>query len=246
MHLVTETDVLFLVMPLAETDLFLEIYDNGAVSEQKGRDLIKQILSGLKYMHEKGFAHRDVKLENILIVGQKLKICDFDLTIKCVDENGKPIENKERRGTLEYMAPEVISGEGSIDPRLTDVWSCGILLFALLTYTYAFGPILKIGKNSQKVIENMKFGRYSYPKECLPSNECQSFISQFLQFDQYSRLTVNQLMDSNWFGLNLADSNDRTNPPQTTRSFSFASPLTSTYINTSSSDSSSSSSYDTE
>jgi serine/threonine protein kinase len=73
-------------MPFAETDLFLQIYNNGAVSEQKSRDLIKQILSGLKYMHEKGFAHKDVKLENILIVGQKLKICDFDQTIKCVDE----------------------------------------------------------------------------------------------------------------------------------------------------------------
>jgi len=108
MLLVTKTDVLFLVMPLAETDLFLQIYDNGAVSEQKSRDLIKQILSGLKYMQEKGFANRDVKLENIVIVGHKLKICDFDQTIKCVDENGKPIENKQRRGTLEYIAPEVI------------------------------------------------------------------------------------------------------------------------------------------
>jgi len=56
-------------------------------------------------MHEKGFAHRDVKVENTLIVGQKLKICDLDWTIKCVNENGKPIVNKERRGTFEYMAP---------------------------------------------------------------------------------------------------------------------------------------------
>jgi serine/threonine protein kinase len=52
MLLVTKTDVQFLVMPLSETDLFLQIYDNGAVSEQKSRDLIKQILSGLKYMQE--------------------------------------------------------------------------------------------------------------------------------------------------------------------------------------------------
>ncbi len=77
MLLVTKTDVLFLVMSLAETDLFLQIYDNGAVSQQKSRDLIKQILSGLKYMQKKGFANRDVKLENIVIVGHKLKICDF-------------------------------------------------------------------------------------------------------------------------------------------------------------------------
>ncbi len=108
MLLVTKTDVQFLVMPLSETDLFLQIYDNRAVSEQKSRDLIKQILSGLNYMQEKGFANRDVKLENILIFGHKLKICDIDQTIKCVDKNGKPIENKQRRGTLEYMAPEVI------------------------------------------------------------------------------------------------------------------------------------------
>jgi serine/threonine protein kinase len=138
-------------------------------------------------MHEKGFAHRDVKLENIVM--SRMKNLRFSPNHQMCRWNGKPIENKQRRGTLEYMAPEVIWGEGSID-----VWSCGILLFALLTYTYAFGPILRIGKNSQKVIENMKFGRYSYSKECLPSNECQSFISQLLQFDEYSRLTVNQLM----------------------------------------------------
>jgi protein-serine/threonine kinase len=107
----------------------------------------KQLLQGVAYLHEHGIAHRDIKLENLLMNNEGyIKITDFGVSeVFCglhpgMREGGGQCgkEMKECRrcapgicGSLPYIAPEVLAKNGDYDPRPLDVWSCAIVLLTL-------------------------------------------------------------------------------------------------------------------
>ena len=77
--------------------------------------------------------HRDLKPENILLTGDRLKVADFGLSNKMVD--GQSLMTS--CGSPNYAAPEVIEGL-PYDGAQADLWSCGVILFALLTRSLPF------------------------------------------------------------------------------------------------------------
>uniref|UniRef100_A0A6C0CL42 Protein kinase domain-containing protein n=1 Tax=viral metagenome TaxID=1070528 RepID=A0A6C0CL42_9ZZZZ len=84
---------------------------------------IKQIASALDYMHRRGYMHRDIKLQNILIdADDNVKLCDFGYVIK------ESVSNK-RCGTPNYISPEIVKGV-DYDYRV-DLWSFGVCIFTL-------------------------------------------------------------------------------------------------------------------
>lgn len=96
--------------------------------------LVKQIISAVSYMHKMKIAHRDLKLDNIVLVKEmsknnqrsSIKIIDFGLAQET------SINSKTKTGivgTVSYMAPEIFSGYYSC---MSDVWSCGIIICMLL------------------------------------------------------------------------------------------------------------------
>lgn len=91
---------------------------------------IRQLISGVEYLHSRGVAHRDLKPENLLLDdSDNLKISDFGLaTIFRMQGRERLLEKK--CGTLPYVAPEVLVRPYHAEPA--DVWSCGIILIALL------------------------------------------------------------------------------------------------------------------
>lgn len=104
-----------------------------------------QLISGVSYMHSKGVAHRDLKPENILVKEGDLKIADFGLAT-LFEYQGKKKLSTTLCGSPPYIAPEVMShsrnGEKDRDSKnkcagyaadLVDIWSCGVILFVLLT-----------------------------------------------------------------------------------------------------------------
>jgi len=129
--------------------------------------------------------------------------------MKAIDQTGKPIPNNNRIGTRQYMAPELLSKEGAIDMRLTDNFSCGVILFSILTYCYPFGRIEKKGSKLRYALERMKLRQYKYHNQCTPSNQCKGIVAQLLEYDHFSRLTSDQLLYSEWFDLDLQKSTDR-------------------------------------
>ena len=118
-------------------DLFTMIKNNKTFTEKKVAELMKQILSGVVYMHKQNIMHRDLKPQNILYdtESKMLKIIDFGTATEY-----NPNEKHHLLvGTPYYIAPEVIKGQYT---EKCDVWSCGVILYILLSGSPPFG-----GKN---------------------------------------------------------------------------------------------------
>ena len=84
-------------------------------------------------MHARGIAHRDLKLDNILLNVDKVKIIDFGFAAFC--KEGEKL--KIFCGTPSYMAPELVR-KAEYDGRQVDMWALGVLLFVMLTGTFPF------------------------------------------------------------------------------------------------------------
>lgn len=90
----------------------------------------RQLISGVEYLHSHGVAHRDLKPENLLLDNNdNLKISDFGLAT-LYRMQGKERLLEKKCGTLPYVAPEVLVRAYHAEPA--DIWSCGIILVALL------------------------------------------------------------------------------------------------------------------
>ncbi|CEG40461.1 camk protein kinase [Plasmopara halstedii] len=87
---------------------------------------MRQIASGVQFLHANGFAHRDLSLENVLVSDDdQCHVCDFGLAASTITPSHETV------GKLFYMAPEVLEGV-QYDATKADVWSLGVMLFIML------------------------------------------------------------------------------------------------------------------
>ncbi len=105
--------------------------ERGRLSASEALDIMAGVLTGLAAAHDAGFAHRDVKPENVLLTGSSgtVKVADFGLARSVA--GGVQTRGGMVIGTAAYLAPEQVAG-GTSDAR-TDVYAAGIMLFELLT-----------------------------------------------------------------------------------------------------------------
>jgi len=127
----------YLVMEFIEGPSLIELMeerDFEPMEESVARDIFRQLAEALFYCHSKGVAHRDIKLDNVLITRSgKVKLIDFGLCE--LDASNKLC--RDAVGSLEYCAPEVLQGKPH-SALAADVWSCGVVLFALLFGEFPF------------------------------------------------------------------------------------------------------------
>eukprot|EP00897_Mesotaenium_endlicherianum_P001975 jgi/Mesen1/1805/ME000140S00762 len=150
-------------------------------------------MNALEHMHAKGVLHRDLKPENILVAADgSIKVCDFGLAINMLHE--RPIS---RLGTLQYMAPEVVSrpyirpqdeSKAETYDDKVDIWACGVLVYELIR---GFPPFEVEGDTvgTTKLIINKEIK--SLP-DCM-SPYCQDFIRLVLSKRAQERPTLAEM-----------------------------------------------------
>ena len=120
----------YLVMEYCQKgELFDYIVEHQRLSENESAIFFYQLINGVEYIHSQGIAHRDLKPENLLLTNDKtLKIIDFGLSHEF---NPALSLLKTKCGSPSYAAPEIISCP-FYDGFKTDIWCCGIILYAML------------------------------------------------------------------------------------------------------------------
>jgi len=118
----------YLVFDFMEHDL-MGLLDSGLVKFNEGLNasIMRQIMEGLAYCHDRNFLHRDIKCSNILMNNRgQVKLADFGLArLYNAEDKERPYTNKVI--TLWYRPPELLLGEERYGPAI-DVWSCGCIL----------------------------------------------------------------------------------------------------------------------
>ncbi|PKI72143.1 hypothetical protein CRG98_007462 [Punica granatum] len=188
----TATDI-YMVMEFAERgDLCDYIMMNQRAQEEEARKFFQQIISGVEYCHKYKVVHRDLKADNLLLDSNgNLKIADFGLSNIMLDGHFL----KTSCGSPNYAAPEVISGKLYAGPEI-DVWSCGVILYALLAGTLPFDD-----GSFPDLYRKIKGGMYTLPSH-LPSG-AKELIARMLVVDPIKRITIPEIRQSHWFRANL-------------------------------------------
>ncbi|XP_071529014.1 maternal embryonic leucine zipper kinase-like [Panulirus ornatus] len=170
-------------------ELFDYIVERDRLEEDEARMFFRQITSAVAYVHNMGYAHRDLKPENLLLDDdQQLKLIDFGL---CANPAGGMDQSLATCcGSPAYAAPELVSGRHYLGSE-ADIWSMGVLLYALLCGFLPFDD-----ENLGALYRKIQSGVYENP-EWLSPGSC-SLLASMLQVNPKRRITVTELLTHPW------------------------------------------------
>lgn len=180
---------LYLIMEYAcGGELFDYIVARSRLKEQQACIFFQQLLSGIEYLQRVGVVHRDLKPENLLLDEHKnLKIVDFGLSNLYRTEETL----KTACGSPCYAAPEMIAGKRYHGSRV-DVWSCGVVLFAMLCGYLPFEDA-----NTSTLYKKILGGDYKCAAWVSP--EAQDMLRRILNTNPETRYTVDQIRNHIWY-----------------------------------------------
>ncbi|DAZ93149.1 TPA: hypothetical protein N0F65_006348 [Lagenidium giganteum] len=188
----TPTDIFMVLEYVAGGELFDYIVSKGRLSPEEARHFFQQIISGVEYCHFHRIVHRDLKPENLLLdADNNVKIADFGLSN--IMEDGDFLRTS--CGSPNYAAPEVISGRLYAGPEV-DVWSCGVILYALLCGSLPFDD-----ESIPNLFKKIRGGMYSLPSHL--SELARDLIPRMLVVDPMKRITIPEIRQHPWFQCDL-------------------------------------------
>jgi len=165
-------------------------------SESHATRFLAEMLSAVKYLHENGVVHRDLKLENWLFerhAGSHLKLIDFGLA--------RHFLGHERMhgavGSMYYVAPEVL--QGSYDARC-DLWSLGVISYMLVSGAPPFW-----GTDDCDIRQNILAGRWEFPLQFFAhvSPMAKDFIARLLSHDPDMRMGASEALSHPWLSASI-------------------------------------------
>ncbi|KAL7444039.1 hypothetical protein ACHAXH_008013 [Discostella pseudostelligera] len=184
----TPTDIFLVNEYVSGGELFDYIVSKGRLAADEARNFFHQIISGVEYCHFQKIVHRDLKPENLLLDSNlNIKIADFGLSNLMRDGDFL----RTSCGSPNYAAPEVISGHLYAGPEV-DVWSCGVILYALLCGSLPFDD-----ESIPNLFKKIKSGMYSLPSHL--SQLARNLIPRMLEVDPMKRITIPEIRLHPWF-----------------------------------------------
>lgn len=163
------------------------------LTEELTLRLIQGIVGAVRYCHDNGIAHRDLKLENFVFETQAanstLKMIDFGLSARITP--GELLT--DALGSAYYVAPEVLEKRYN---EKCDIWSIGVIAYMLLTGVPPFD-----GENDRDVINSVRVGVASYPPDLFGdiSDNAVDFIRKCLTYDHTKRPSAEDCQNHPWF-----------------------------------------------
>lgn len=170
-----------------------DLYSFSPYSERQAASITAQLLSAIKYMHDRNVVHRDLKFENIMFIKDipesPIKLIDFGLAKKFMNTPGLMTE---RVGTVYTMAPQVLQGVYSSQ---ADMWSVGVIAYMLLSASKPF-----FNKRPAKMIDQIMRGYYTFAAPVWQgiSEEAKTFVESLLVVDPKIRLTATDALKHDW------------------------------------------------
>ncbi|KMU91800.1 BR serine/threonine-protein kinase 1 [Coccidioides immitis H538.4] len=174
---------LYLVLEYVEGgELFDYVSERGPLPEIEAVRLFRQIIAALSCCHQYNICHRDLKPENILLDFRKnIKLADFGMA--ALQPAGHWLNTS--CGSPHYASPEIINGQRYHGDK-ADIWSCGIILFAMLAGFLPFD-----GGDLANTLKLVKRGEYIIPPWFSP--EAIDLIQRILQKRPENRISIDQM-----------------------------------------------------
>ncbi|XP_015036718.1 ovarian-specific serine/threonine-protein kinase Lok isoform X1 [Drosophila persimilis] len=198
MHdIVDKPDSVYMVLEFMRGgDLLNRIISKKLLSEETSKLYFYQMCHAVKYLHDRGITHRDLKPDNVLLESGDedtlLKVSDFGLS-KFVQKDSVM---RTLCGTPLYVAPEVlITGGREAYTRKVDIWSLGVVLFTCLSGTLPFSD--EYGSPAAEQIKKGKFA-YRHPAWKGISQRAKLLINQMLITDPKKRPSIDDVLQANW------------------------------------------------
>jgi serine/threonine protein kinase len=184
--------------------LLLEFAPNGEMykvlqkkqhfSEKESASYAAQVISALRYCHDRFVIHRDIKPENLLLGEDgNIKLADFGWSAH-VPPSSAQQKRTTMCGTPEYLAPEIIN-EVPYGMEV-DAWSLGVLIFEFMTGQPPFSD-----RDQEKMYENICEGAFSFPASPPVSSVGRDLVSSLLQLEPTERMSVSQAAEHPWLHL---------------------------------------------
>eukprot|EP00347_Sterkiella_histriomuscorum_P016119 403354418 len=184
----TPSDIFMVIEFASGGELFDLISRREKLDENEARRFFQQIFSSIEYTHFHKITHRDLKPENLLLdEHNNIKLIDFGLSNSMKDSQSL----KTACGSPNYAAPEIISGRsyGGVE---VDVWSMGVILYAMVCGTLPFDD-----DSMSQLFNKIKEGKYYMPNYI--SADVKDLINRMLQPNPIKRITMTEIKHHPWY-----------------------------------------------
>lgn len=178
-------------------ELFDYILDHRYLKESLACRLFAQLVSGVDYMHAKGIVHRDLKLENLLLDKHKnIIITDFGFVNSFHNANNDLM--KTSCGSPCYAAPELVVSSEPYEGKKVDIWSCGVILYAMLAGYLPFDddPENPDGSNIARLYHYITHTPLTFPEYIQPTPR--DLLRRILVSNPNKRINLKDIRSHQW------------------------------------------------